>query len=75
MSDDTKRKDIGAFWIKTSKAGDKFMSGHIEINGVKHDVVVFKNGYKKEDKHPDYKVYLSNDRPAPADSTRAPVPF
>jgi uncharacterized protein (DUF736 family) len=50
MSDDNK---IGALWLKEDKNGKKYMSGLVgEIK-----VVVFKNNYKKEDKHPDYIVY------------------
>lgn len=55
-------KSIGALWLNESKAGKKYMSGSIEIDGVKHKVVVFKNDYKEEDKHPDYKVYPSTPR-------------
>lgn len=56
------KKSIGAFWLKTAKSGSKYMSGIIEIEGEKHNVVMFKNGHKTEDKHPDYKVFLSEER-------------
>jgi len=49
---------IGAMWIKEGQRG-KYMSGVIEINGEKINIVVFKNGYKKEDKHPDYRILKS----------------
>ena len=49
---------LGALWVKTSTRCD-YMSG--EINGQK--IVVFANGFKKEDKHPDWIVYKSQPRP------------
>ena len=53
-----KEDKIGALWLKTSAKGAKFMSG--EINGV--PVVIFKNTFKEEEKHPDYLVYKSTPR-------------
>jgi uncharacterized protein (DUF736 family) len=32
------------------------MSGVVEIGGQKHKIVVFKNKYKQEEKHPDYRI-------------------
>lgn len=52
-----KENKIGAVWIKTSKAGNKFMSG--VINDQK--VVIFKNNYKEQENHPDYIVYKQDD--------------
>ena len=51
---------IGALWLKQGKKG-KFMSGEIEIDGVTHKLTVFKNDYKKEDKHPDYIINKVDD--------------
>lgn len=48
-------ESIGALWINESEKG-KYMSGVVEINGEKHPIVVFKNSYKKEEKHPDYRI-------------------
>ncbi len=48
---------IGALWFKSSKGKD-FFTG--EVNGVK--VVIFQNGYKESDKHPDWIVYKSKPR-------------
>lgn len=60
-----KKTNIGGCWIKTSKAGNKFMSGTIEIEGVRHQFVVFKNKHKKEgSNHPDYVIFPSNPIPA-----------
>ena len=57
-----KQKDAGALWLNVSKTGTKYMSGSVEIDGVKTKIVVFKNNYKEEEKHPDYKIYLSTPR-------------
>jgi len=52
-------KNIGALWLKESKNGNKYMSGVIEIDGTKHEIVIFKNTFKKESKHPDYRIFQS----------------
>ena len=49
---------IGALWIN-EKNGKKYMSGSVEINGQAIRIVVFKNNYKEQDKHPDYNIMLS----------------
>ena len=59
-----KQKSIGGLWLKTGKTGNKFMSGSIEIEGIKHKFVVFENKYKREDKHPDYQIYPGRDSEA-----------
>ena len=66
-----KQKDIGALWLNVSKAGTKYMSGSVEIDGVKTKIVVFKNNYKEEEKHPDYKIYLSQPQGALAREEKA----
>ena len=50
---------IGALWLKDGKKG-KFMSGEIEINGVKTKILVFKNS-KQKDTHPDYQIQMPLD--------------
>lgn len=50
-------KNIGGLWLKTGKAGKKFMTGRIEIDGIKHKFVVFKNTYKNADNQPDYQIF------------------
>jgi hypothetical protein len=52
---------IGGLWIKESPKG-KFFSGQIEIDGKKTSIVIFKNSYKEQEKHPDYKIFLSKPR-------------
>lgn len=50
----------GALW-KKNKDGKTFLSGEIEIRGVKTKMVVYMNDYKKEPKHPDYVLYVIDD--------------
>ena len=55
-----KNDKIGALWSKTSKDGKtKYMSGVIEIDGMKYKIAVFVNGKKQEEKHPDFNIVLS----------------
>lgn len=57
-----KEKSIGALWAKQSSKGEYF-TGQLELNDEKIKIVVFKNNYKKEDKHPDWKIFLSTPKP------------
>lgn len=70
-----KQQSIGALWISESKNGAKYMSGSIEIDGVKHKIVVFKNTFKEEDKHPDYRIFPSTPRSDPAPEASDDIPF
>lgn len=60
MSDN---KDCGALWERT-KDGKTYMTGvFTDKDGVAHEIVVFKNSYKKEgDKTPDWRIYPSKPR-------------
>jgi len=51
-------KSIGAFWKKTSKKGNIFYSGNVEVNGQKVKITMFPNNRKTEDRHPDFNIYL-----------------
>lgn len=55
-----KLRKVGALWLRSAKnSGNKYMSGVIDMDGDNSiRVVVFKNGYKEEDKHPDYVIYV-----------------
>jgi uncharacterized protein (DUF736 family) len=61
MSDTEREKNIGALWLKEGRKG-KYMSGVVTVNGVEQRIVVFKNHYKQEDKHPDYRIFMSKPR-------------
>lgn len=57
------KQKVGAFWKRTGKtSGKEFYSGKIEVDGIEIDVVMFPNGYKKENKHPDLIVYRQEDQ-------------
>ena len=60
----SKKQSIGGVWVKESKAGERFISMQIDINGQKVNLVGFKNKYKEEGgKQPDYKLYVSEPKP------------
>lgn len=50
---DQKRESIGAIWVKRSGSGAEYFS--ISLNG--ENYVAFANKYKKEDRHPDYRIF------------------
>tara|TARA_B100000029_G_scaffold201227_1_gene199438 strand:- start:288 stop:545 length:258 start_codon:yes stop_codon:yes gene_type:complete len=55
-------REVGAFWKREGKSsGRKYLAGHMEVNGEKQKVVVFSNSNKKNDKAPDFRVYLSDE--------------
>jgi uncharacterized protein (DUF736 family) len=58
-------KPIGALWIKTSSKGTEFLTGNVEIDGVKTEIVVFKNDKGENEKRPDYKIYKSRPKDEP----------
>lgn len=62
-------RKIGALWLKENDKG-KFMSGRIDEDipkGAK--LMVFKNTYKREEKHPDYTINVADDDPAQQNQT------
>jgi hypothetical protein len=70
-------RDAGAVWLRESKKGTKYLRGTIEINGQQHRIQLHKNGFKKTDKHPDYKISLElpdeeEDQKAPPRGYAAP---
>lgn len=65
MADDS----MGALWIKDGKNG-KYMSGVVEIDGVKHNIVVFKNNYKERENQPDYRILKPKPKDAPKEETK-----
>lgn len=56
-----KEKSIGALWQKQGERG-VYMTGVIEVDGKQVKLVVFPNSYKKEQKHPDWRIFLSQPR-------------
>lgn len=53
---------VGALWKSKTKNGEPMLSLQIEIDGVKHKFVAFKNKFKEEDKHPDYKILIPQNK-------------
>ncbi len=47
---------VGALWEKTSKNGNDYYVGYFRWS----NIIVFKNNYKKEKKHPEFLVYLDS---------------
>jgi len=58
-----KLRKIGALWLRKAKnSGDMYMSGVCDMDGDNSiRIVVFKNGYKEETKHPDYVIYIQEE--------------
>ena len=57
-----KEDKIGALWAKSGRDNVVYYKGSIELGGERQEVVVFRNGYKEQDKHPDLIVYRSQPR-------------
>jgi len=49
---------IGGLWKNISKNNNEYMAGSVEIDGKTTKLIIFKNDYKKEDKHPDFKIFV-----------------
>ena len=63
-----KEREVGALWVQKSAKGQKYMTGHVSINPSSENtkVVIFENSGKKDEngkvkneKAPDFRVYLS----------------
>ena len=48
---------IGALWLGKTRTGGGMMSGRIELADGQIRILVFKNSYKENEKHPDYIIY------------------
>lgn len=63
--------ELGALWKKSNDKGE-FFTGAMTFDGVKIDIVVFPNGYKREERHPDFRILKARKgerRPQPAAPT------
>jgi len=60
-----KQSSVGGIWVKTTVKGDKYLSISIELDGKKHNFSAFKNDYKTEKKHPDYRILAPKENVAP----------
>ena len=62
--------ELGVLWEKSGAKGTYF-TGQLEIDGVKTKVVVFKNGNKRNEKAPDWRILKSKPREAAPDEEPA----
>lgn len=53
---------LGALWANRDKNDDEYFSGQIEVDGNVIPIIVFSNGFKEEEKHPDLIIYLREER-------------
>jgi hypothetical protein len=78
-----KNEKMGALWVN-EKDGNKYLTGELEIDRgtfkaleaafmtsdtAKVKIVVFQNGYKEEDRHPDWIMYKSKPKGKPEEIT------
>ncbi len=65
--DETKKKfgresELGGIWVKESKSdGKEYMTGDVTINGQKTSLIIFRNNYKEQANHPDWRIYRRPD--------------
>lgn len=53
-----KKPKIGALWARESKTnGEEYFSGEITVNDKKISFVAYRNDYKEQENHPDFKIY------------------
>lgn len=50
--------EIGGLWAKDSASGKEYFTGEVMRNGVKEQIVVFRNGFKQHENMPDWRIYL-----------------
>lgn len=63
-NDEWKERECGALWAHTSKAGNTYSTGYVELDGKRLQVIVLKNKYKqKGERTPDARIYV-DDRPS-----------
>lgn len=59
------RKELGVLWKKTKRTdSEKYLSGVINLKHITGEdkdvpVIIFSNKGKKQESHPDYRIYLS----------------
>lgn len=63
------KQSIGGLWDSTTKNGAIFLKGNIEFNGQKIRVVAWRNDRKKNDREPDWRMYVDDYEPNRQQST------
>lgn len=61
-----KEDELGALWVKNGARGD-YMTGTLDVNGEKVRIVAFREGNKRNEKAPDWRIYKSKPREQAAD--------
>lgn len=70
-----KKQSIGGLWKKKVN-GKEMYSGTVEINGVKTRLDVWPNTFKKEEKQPDFKIFINDYVPkAKVENENSDLPF
>ena len=70
------RKKLGALWQGTSKAGNPYVRGLVEIGDKTYNFVGFQNKNKNQAKSPDFFLYEDesrDDNKKPAQTQKTPV--
>ena len=52
-----KRNKLGALWSRETRSGGNLLKGVLDIDGKKIDIVIWANGYKENDRQPDFYIY------------------
>jgi uncharacterized protein (DUF736 family) len=71
-----RNREIGALWKRESKgSGKKYLAGHVKVNELGTEtvlkIVVFPNITKKNEKSPDFVVYVSKESEASQSAAKA----
>tara|TARA_Y100000114_G_scaffold25809_1_gene21580 strand:- start:955 stop:1254 length:300 start_codon:yes stop_codon:yes gene_type:complete len=70
-------REIGALWLQKSQAGNKYLGGHLVLEGEgleenREKITVWANKDKKNEKAPDYRIYRSEPKQQDSSSTVTP---
>lgn len=66
--------EIGALWNKTTSAGKQYMTGKLTIGSLELNVVCFSNTSKNSEKHPDWRVLISQPKSQEPPQQQKPAP-
>lgn len=69
------KKKLGALWLRQSQAGKHFMTGELEIEGEKIQIVAFQNDKGDNEKRPDYQIFESEPREHREEISPEDAPF
>jgi len=62
---------LTSLWKGTTKDGKTYFKGYLGDS----QLMIFENGYKTEDKHPDYIVYVDEKKKKETESANEALPF